>query len=164
MVVIWYYLCLVLSQTCSWAFGNYLDNIYLCNHHFHGWGTTFFRFLRKRCPDLRKSRIWEQNLRFCKNNRFLAEFHHTRFLSLLRKQSSSRVYVGLWMPKGNRPVLTTARLALRRFSGIPRRFWRPLIPFPGRLSRPSSPLPGPPRMGWFSADCPYSVDAKMVPR
>lgn len=127
MVVIWYYLCLVLSQTCSWAFGNYLGNNYLCNHHFHGWGTTFFRFLRKICPDLRaKSRIWEQNLRFCENNRFLAEFYHTRFLSLLRKQSSSRVCVGLWMPKGNRPVLTTARLALRRFSGIPRRSWRPV--------------------------------------
>ena len=52
MVVIWYCSCLLLSQTCSWTFGNYLDDIYLCNHHFHGWGTPFFRFLRKRCPDL----------------------------------------------------------------------------------------------------------------
>ena len=45
------------------------------------------------------------------------------------------------MPKGNRPVLTTARLALRRFSGIHEGLGDPLIPFPGRLTRPSSPLP-----------------------
>ena len=63
------------------------------------------------------------------------------------------------MPKGNRPVLTTARLALRRFSGIPRRSWRPVDSVSGATIASFIAPAGTPCMGRFSADCPYSVDA-----